>query len=76
MLNFNIAERTPQTMADVWEDLIRKQALRSLVEHDTTEFVVARRSDGVVIGTFSSTADASAAIEHARASKKASLVLA
>ena len=75
MLNFNISEHAQQTMADVWRDLERKQAIRSLVEPDGTEFVVARRSDGVVIGTFGSIADLEAVIEHARASKKASLVL-
>jgi hypothetical protein len=74
MLNFNIAQRMPQTMSDVWRDLERKQALRSLVEPDGTEFVVARQSDGVVIGTFGSSADAAAVIEHARVSKKASLL--
>lgn len=73
---FNVTDRRPQTMTDVWQDLARKQALRSLVEPDGTEFIVARRSDGVVIGTFGSTADAAVVIEHARTSKKASLVLA
>jgi hypothetical protein len=76
MLNFNIAQCMPQTMSDVWRDLERKQALRSLVEPDGTEFVVARQSDGVVIGRFGSSADAEAVIKHARASKKASLTLA
>ena len=76
MLNFNIANCTSQTMSDVWADLERKQALRSLVEPDGTEFVVARQSDGVVIGTFGSSADAETVIKHARASKKALLVVA
>jgi hypothetical protein len=76
MLNFNIANCTTQTMADVWRDLERKQAMRSLVEPDGTEFVVARLSDGVVIGRFGSVADAEAVIKHARASKKALLVVA
>jgi len=76
MLNFNIAQRMPQTMSDVWRDLERKQALRSLVEPDGTEFVVARQSDGVVIGTFGSITDAAAVIKRAHASKKASLTLA
>lgn len=76
MLNFNIAQHTPQTMSDVWRDLERKQAMRSLVEPDGTEFVVARLSDGVVIGRFGSVADAEAVIKHARASKKALLTLA
>jgi len=76
MLNFDIANCKPQTMSDVWADLERKQALRSLVEPDGTEFVVARHSDGVVIGTFGSVADAAVVIKRARASKKASLTLA
>lgn len=76
MLNFNIAQHTTQTMSDVWRDLERKQAMRSLVEPDGTEFVVARCSDGVVIGRFGSVADAEVVIKHAHASKKATLTLA
>jgi hypothetical protein len=76
MLNFNIAQHTTQTMSDVWRDLERKQAMRSLVEPDGTEFVVARLSDGIVIGRFGSVADAEAVIKRAHASKKATLTLA
>jgi len=69
-----------------WPALEAKMALRNLVEEDYTDpveigrenektFTVARKKDGVIVGSYTTEAEAVAVIDKAKAAKKASLVL-
>jgi len=76
----------PRRMNIDWEGLMQRQAVRSLVEPEPVDVVVdtsgsmgtytvARKKDGVIVGTYTTEDEAQAVIDKAKAAKKATLVL-